>query len=596
MDDTARSDEAAWPQRTWLLALLGAVIALVINRLSDLPTSGNDWGPRLVVATMLFLAVAGVAFALGWRRARTKAALGIAVICGLTSGGVFIWSGLPDDGWSFGIWPIVAGLVASIVFLTLFQASDARGPSAPERLSWSGIVAWKRRALRYADVHEAIWTDGLLILAALLFTLVLWLVAQLLAEMFALVKIDLLRQILQKSWCAALLAGAGFGGAIGILRERAPIIAALQRVVMVVLRVLAPVLALGLVAFLAVLPFTGLAPLWATGNTTGLMLGAAMLALFLTNAVIGNRPDEEGVPPLLRYSAMALGLVLLPLAVIAAWSTGLRVGQYGLTPDRLWAIAFIAMGIVTAFTYAWAIVRAGDRIGRLHRGNLNLALLLGLAALILSTPLLGFNRIATASQMARLAAGKVKPVDFDYRALWFDFGPPGRAAIRALAGTSPNGDVRRFAADVQKLNHRYEDVASEIARRSGDALDARLTIVPNRVPLEPALRARLTDYALCGQSGKCLLYYVPGAAYAVAVQTANCASCGPGQPQIALRGTGDWRPSRVQDKGVTSEALRAMAEAVRAGRVELRTVEGRRLFVDGKPVGELLEMENASTP
>jgi hypothetical protein len=54
-----------------------------------------------------------------------------------------------------------------------------------------------------------------------------------------------------------MLAGLAFGGALGILRERDAIVATLQRLVMVVLAVLAPVLAVALAAFLLSLPFTG---------------------------------------------------------------------------------------------------------------------------------------------------------------------------------------------------------------------------------------------------------------------------------------------------------------------------------------------------
>ncbi len=53
----------------------------------------------------------------------------------------------------------------------------------------------------------------------------------------------LLRELLRKEWVIALLFGAAYGGGMGLLRDRQVIISLFQRVAMIVLRVLAPVLA-----------------------------------------------------------------------------------------------------------------------------------------------------------------------------------------------------------------------------------------------------------------------------------------------------------------------------------------------------------------
>ncbi len=430
-----------------------------------------------------------------------------------------------------------------------------------------------------------------------------------LSEMFWLVKIDWLRKLFEKHWFVAMLAGAALGGAIGILRDRAVIIGALQRIAMIVLRVLAPVLAVGLVLFLAVLPFTGLAPLWATRTTTQLMLSGAIVALFLVNAVIGER-QEEAPARALRWGAMALGLALLPLVLIAAWSTGLRIGQHGLSPDRLWALTFILLGTITAIAYVVAILRPGDWIGRLYRSNLHLAFILGGVAILLSTPLISFERIATADQVARLESGRIKPLDFDYRGLWFDFGPPGKAAIRRLAANSGNADVRKFATAIQTLKYRYEEAPNDTVRRSGDELDKRLTILPHKVPLDARLRERLTDYDACQRNGACVLHYVPGEDYAVAVRQPDpgCRGC---EPEINLlwRGPkGDWGAGaspadrldrtvvRTTDKGDRASNARNRAAAVSAGKVEMREVRMRQLYIDGRPFDTPIPLENAAEP
>src|SRR5690606_14887168 len=113
--------------------------------------------------------------------------------------------------------------------------------------------------------------------------------------------------------------------------------------------------------------------------TTPLMLSAALAALFLVNAVIGARDEPLARP--LRWAALVLALLLLPLVLIAAWSTGLRIDQRGLSPDRLWALTFIVLGTVTAVAHVVAVAGRGDWIARLHRSNLHLAFILGGVAL-----------------------------------------------------------------------------------------------------------------------------------------------------------------------------------------------------------------------
>src|SRR3546814_8481082 len=105
-----------------------------------------------------------------------------------------------------------------------------------------------------------------------------------------------------------MLAGAAFGGAVGLLRGRDRLVATLQRLVMIVLAVLAPVLAAALVIFLLSLLGTGLQKLWAAGfSTAGLMLGVAAFAVLLANAVIGNGADDRSANRVLHAAAAELG-------------------------------------------------------------------------------------------------------------------------------------------------------------------------------------------------------------------------------------------------------------------------------------------------
>lgn len=594
MADTSDTD---WPLRTWIFVLLGALLGLAMQQLSDLPESGWEWGARLVAAAFIFLGVSGVAFGLAWQRGRLIPAIGIALVCGIVAGTVLLWNGTPNsyfngaDGWH-----LFCGLVASVAMLTLFQAAQDRGANLPTVWSWSGLRSWKSEALHYADVHGHLWTNALTLGLGALFTGLSFGIAHLLSEMFWLVKLDFLRALLRKDWFNALLCGAAFGAALGLLRDRGNIISLLQRVAMIVLRVLAPVLAVGILVFLAALPFTGLDPLWDTGGTTPIMLGGALLALFLSNAVVSDTAEDESRSIVMRYSAAALGLVLLPMVGIAAFSSGLRIQQYGLSPDRLWALVFIVTASITAIAYAVTILGQKGWFSRLRRTNLRLVFVLSALTLILSTPLIGFERISTAHQLARLSGGQVSPENFDYRGLWFDFGPPGRAAIERLAASSSDATIRRFAGETKKLKERWDEAPNQWAVEIGNKLDGRLTILPKTIPLDEQLRKRLLQYDACGRDGEiCILRYMPGQDYAVVIRNPErkCDGCKPSLFLLRLE-KGVWSDDMISLG--TDDDAEVNASNVRAGKVEMRTVQRRQLFIDGKPYGATLPLASEVAP
>ena len=136
------------------------------------------------------------------------------------------------------------------------------------------------------------------------------------------------------------------GAALGLLRERDALVATLQKLVMVVLSVLAPVLAVALAAFLLSLPFTGLSGLWESDiPATPMLLLSGAGAILLVNAVIGNGKEERNLNRWLQYAALTLVVCVLPLAVLAAMSMGERISQYGWTPERIWGVVAVTIAI-----------------------------------------------------------------------------------------------------------------------------------------------------------------------------------------------------------------------------------------------------------
>jgi hypothetical protein len=602
IEDSDAVDHGPWPERAALLGALGILFGLTFWKLTQGPERWQWTNSPIEMAGATFVAVSGVVFALSLERLRWRWSIAFAAACGLVAAFVGYWNGAPQD-WGTGEgWQFAAAVIAAILAVPLFEAARD-----------TGAARFPLQA-----VHAHLWTDAIIGAVAMVFVGAVLLLTLLLAALFDLIGIRLLRDAMNEGWFMWPLACGAFGAAVGILRDRDPVIGVSQRVARAILSVLAPALALGLVFFVLALPFTGLEPLWEkTRSTTPILLFCVLGAVILLNAVIGNAPEEEAKARVLRWSATALAAVALPLAIVAAVSTGLRIGQYGLTPDRLWAAVFILVAIAFASAYLYALIRARASWPAQVR-RLNVALALGTCglALFLALPILSFGALSTRDQLSRLESGKVTPEQFDWRAMRFDFGPTGRAAVQRLV-TSNNPRNRELAAAVLKAKHPYDfENPSEAASLIKAGYPSTIIVRPLQVPLPPELRqAVLPDNPIariCAGPGECLLFWRPGQTSAVAIldgcaasivgraaQTRPGVGCTIDVTPLNLR-NGRWtETSNIRDgaapeepeRGSPQEAamLRAERAAIDRGDVVIREVTRRQVFIGGKPVSQLFE-------
>lgn len=323
-----------WPERTWLLAGLGGIAGWLCWLILDRP---GDPG-RGMVSLALLLSLATGLFAFTLDRVRIGWSVAYSVGAALTAALIVYWNDVPgphsesDITWRFLCLAVVVG-----ISLPLFQTARDAG----------------RFTFPYPTLHRHAWTNVVIAFGtSFLFTLTVYLLFALWAGLFKLIGVNFFYDLFTKPWFMAMASGATTAAGIALLRDWSRVVGALQKVVMAVLGVLAPVLGIILLLFIAFLPFTGLGRLWeTTRHTTPLMLGAILFALLLANAVVHDRPEEAPRSPLLRFGAMALGLSMLPLAIIAAVSTGKRIAAYGLMPD-------IAREMANGLTIALAIYRA----------------------------------------------------------------------------------------------------------------------------------------------------------------------------------------------------------------------------------------------
>jgi hypothetical protein len=592
MSEAEPVDHEPWPLRAVILLALGSVLGLTIHLLTRGPEVWQWTENPLKLGAAAALAAGGIAFGFSLERARWPWSILFGLCAGLVVGFVTYWNGQPDS-WGAGEgWQLTSALLALVLAVPLFQASRDAG-------RWN---------LDYRSVHAHVLTNIVLWFVAWGFVLITYLLVILLSELFQLIGIVLLRDLLQKPWVPWILVGGAFGAAVGLLRDRDRIVGVLQRVATAVLSFLAPILAAGLVIFVLALPFTGLEPLWEkTRETTPILLSCVVGAVILINAVVGSGAEEDELRPRpIRWAAAALAVVILPLAIVAAVSTGKRIAQHGFTPDRLWAAVFVGITVVGAAAYLFAVIRARAGWPPLLRTlNLRLAVGICLLALFLALPIVSFGAISTRDQVARLQSGRIAADKFDWAALRYDFGPTGRRAVERLARSS-NRVIRENAQAALAAKSRWD------ARRDiQDYVEAprEMRVFPAGTAIPPDLRnavlGRPGKPGACAGEGECFLFWKPGDDVAAAIMD-RCPPGGTGSNSrygceldrivVSLTG-GRWRlpgdEPPTAAKHPTNEQVEAeqkrRREALRRGQIEIRQIQRRQLFVGGEPVGGVIE-------
>ena len=556
-----------WPSRPWIMAAIGAVGGLVVHLLTDGHTGYGQVFPVWKQAATAFTVVATIALLLTVELRRWTWSIAFAVGWGAVIALIGWFTAQYNHVPEIVEFPFLSGILAVLIAAPLFQTVRDEG-------------RWR---FPYARLHRHAWTDAVIGAASLAFTGITFLLAWLIAGLFDVIGIDAIKELLKEEWFGWTLAGLAFGGAIGILRERDALAATLQKLAMVVLSVLAPVLAVALAAFLLSLPFTGLTGLWESDiPATPMLLLSGAGAILLANAVIGDGREERSRNIWMRRAALLLVVCILPLAFFAALSMGQRIGQYGWTPERIWGA--VAVGIALAYGAAawWAVFKGREEFDDPLR-PLQTKLAIGLCglALFLALPIVDFGAISARSQLARLNSGEVKAEEFDWTAMAFDFGPAGRERLADIE-RSGRADQRPLAKAALASENRYtlSQDTEKVAQQS--RLDQNLRVLSPDIALTEPLRAALTGYEGCNDH--------------------PCALLRLDQDRLLLvhspyGGVVDRRVIVLSELGKKPEPAAAVRAPVakpatpdlQKAPVEIRTVERRQLYVDGQPVGDPFE-------
>jgi len=563
---TAIEDETSlhdWLLRPWFCALLLGLAGLLVHFASD---GGQDAPWRMALTAALVFGPLAACFTLDADRWKTP--LVFSGVAALVMAGIAWRATSAGERYADEEYWIAAGILAVTLALPLFQAGF-------HRLRWN---------TSYKATHFHVWTDAISGAGALAFFVLSWALLALLAELFAVIKIDFLKELIVQAWFSWTFSCLAFGAALGVLRNQLKIIGTLQNVVLLVLSILAVPLALALVAFLLAVALSGLDVLWeATKSATPLLLAIAVGCFVLTNAVVRDEDAQASQSLILRAAGFVLALGILPLAVMAAISMGTRIDQHGLSPERLWALLAITVAVAFGVGYLAAVIR-GRRAGwrdMVRQANLHLAVMTCAIAFILALPIFNFGAISANNQLARLEAGKVSAEDFDYAALRWDFGDAGRKALARLAG-SENAEIAKFASDAQTMKER-PFYGTTMRDQREIAENARIDVS------DEAAAAAVREFIATG-SYQCL---------------EGCRAVEVGQveagPVIAVIAKNDVQflvyerekraavPYWQKDGKLVPTGAYEAREYDREGSVELRRYEGRQLYVDGEPVGHPFE-------
>ncbi len=328
----------------------------------------------------------------------------------------------------------------------------------------------------YELLFDTSWTIVVRYAAAFLFVAVVWGVVMLSNALLGLVGITAIDWLLDIEPMPWLLSGLALGLGLAIVNELSEYISPF--LIIQLLRVLLPVLLVVLGIFILALPLRGLSGLFGGLSAAGTLIVVSLVAITLITTA-AHRDDEQAVEGYMATATKALALLTPVPAVLAFYAMWLRIGQYGLTPDRVAGLIAAAVVVVYALAYAGAVLSRAGWAARLRRANRWMALgTIAIAALWL-TPVLNAERLSVASQVARAVAG-VPPKQLALWEMTHEWGRAGRAGLVRVLDLTQRAD---HAALVEAVTSAR--TARSLFEYERGLDDGQIATLDEIVPLRP---------------------------------------------------------------------------------------------------------------
>lgn len=285
----------------------------------------------------------------------------------------------------------------------------------------------------YRALFEHGWQNALTLLLTALFVGICWGVLGLCAVLFKLIGIGLFSDLFTTRGFSHLATGVmiGLGVLIGRTQQRPVQVA--RQILFAIFKGLLPLVAAIALLFVVSLPFTGLDALWSTRSATLILMSLIAVMVLFVNAVYQDGDDAPPYPRWLRHVVDAALLSLPIYAALGLYALSLRIGQYGWTSERLWAV--LASIVLSAYALGYAIAALRPRagwLGDLKRVNVGVSLTILVLVVAANSWLLDPHRLGVNDQIARWHDARGDETRFDLTHLRFDSGRRGYDALKAL--------------------------------------------------------------------------------------------------------------------------------------------------------------------
>ena len=348
------------------------------------------------------------------------------------------------------LWPAIGGVL--LIVHSLIVAGEAD----------------RRPIAGYPRLFDASWKHGVQLALAVAFVAAFWALLYLSAELFRLIGIRDLGDLIQRPWFAAPATTVSFAYALHVTDVRADLVRGVRALALTLLAWLLPMLTAFALAFLAALAIhrAGAAVEHAAGNRHSAR--RCRCADHADQRRLSGRAGRGRCGPrgALRPHPGRRGRW-------CRWSrspdTGWRSGRAG----RLDAGAHhrrrrVAAAACYAVGYALAAPRPNLDLKGLEPTNIVAAAVIVVVVLALFSPVADPARIAVADQLRRLEAGQVTPEAFDYKFLRSRSGRYGKEALEQLAARTGGPHAAALSERAKQAMSLQNPVAGRAAGDCGD--------------------------------------------------------------------------------------------------------------------------------
>ncbi len=320
-----------------------------------------------------------------------------------------------------GIWGVIFVVVAYLILPFVQLASQGH----------STYQSWMSDS--YQSLFSHAWCNAIIVAFGWLTALAVWLVLALWWELFQVIGIDFFEELFTNKWFAWPVLGCVFGIGIHAAHSHFNIIDNLKRLLLSMCGLLLPLVTLLTLSFVTSVAFTGLNNVWGTGVATPLILVLVFANILLINGASLPQastlrlslPSNKVWRTLIYINIVALTVLML----IAAYSSYLRIAQYGWTVPRVYLALIVVVMAFYTVPYLGLLRERARNFVWLKCTNV-IATGCVIALLVMShNPWLNPVSVTIKSQLLRLDKQQVSVEGFAYELFYFDLGQRGKDAL-----------------------------------------------------------------------------------------------------------------------------------------------------------------------